>query len=94
MRRIEAREAPVSLVVLDLSGSPGAVLAGVRLLAQLASLLEVRGIARRLAEVRGKARDMIGDEGLAERLGIRERGLSEAEITTGSAGQRHGRSSG
>jgi sulfate permease, SulP family len=88
MRRIEAREAPVSLVILDLSASPGIDLAGVRLLAQLASLLEARGMAFRLAEVRGTVRDMIGAEGLAERLGIGERGLSVAEITAGFAGRR------
>ena len=37
LRRIEAPQPPVSLVVLDLSASPGIDLAGVRLLAQLAS---------------------------------------------------------
>lgn len=80
MRRIEAQDPPASLVILDLSSSPGTDLAGVRLLAQLASLLEARGIAFRLAEARGRVRDIIGAEGLASRLGIGERGLSVAEI--------------
>lgn len=80
MHRIEAQDPPASLVILDLSSSPGTDLAGVRLLAQLASLLEARGIAFRLAEVRGRVRDIIGAEGLASRLGIGERGLSVAEI--------------
>jgi high affinity sulfate transporter 1 len=80
MRRVELHQPPVSLVVLDLSASPGIDMAGVHLLAQLGSLLDARGIAFRLAEVRGKVRDRIAAEGLADRLLIGERGLSVAEI--------------
>lgn len=84
LRRVDSR-APVSVVILDLSASPGIDLAGVHLLLQLASTLEARGIAFRLAEVRGKVRDMISAEGVAGRLGIGERGLSVAEIVAGFA---------
>ena len=93
MRRVEASEAPISLLVLDLSASPGIDLAGVRLLEQLASLLQARGITFRLAEVRGMVRDMIGAEGLADRLGIAERGSSVAEIIARSAMRTDGRAS-
>jgi MFS superfamily sulfate permease-like transporter len=83
MRRVESQQPPVSLVVLDLSASPGIDMAGVHLLAQLGSLLEARGIAFRLAEVRGMVRDRITAEGLADRLRIGDRGLSVAEIIAG-----------
>lgn len=86
MRRAEAQAQPVSLVVLDLSGSPAIDRAGVRLLAQLAVQLRERGIALRLAEARGNVRDMIRSEGLADKLGIGHRGLSIAEIVAGLAG--------
>jgi sulfate permease, SulP family len=86
MRRVEAQDPPVSLVVLDLSGSPGTDLAGVHLLAELAAYFAARGIAFRLAEVRSMVRDMIRAENLSERLGVGDRGLSVAEVVASFAG--------
>ena len=86
MRRIELQDPPVALVVLNLSSSPGTDLAGVRLLAELATYFAARGIAFRLAEVRGRVRDLIRAENLAEQLGVGERGLSVAEIIASFGG--------
>ena len=86
MRRVEEQDRPVSLVVLDLSGSPGIDLAGVHLLAELATYFAARDIVFRLAELRGKVRDMIRAENLSEQLGVGERGLSVAEIIANLAG--------
>jgi high affinity sulfate transporter 1 len=85
LERIGSRHSPVSLVVLDLSASPGIDRAGVRMVAQLRKSLEGRGIAFRLAEVRGKVRDMIRADGVADQLGIGDRGLSVAEIVAAFA---------
>ncbi len=86
MRRVEEQDRPVSLVVLDLSGSPGIDLAGVHLVAELATYFAARGIVFQLAELRGKVRDMIRAENLSEQLGVGERGLSVAEIIANLAG--------
>lgn len=88
LRLVEERKPPVSSVIFDMSGSPRIDLAGVRLLVQLTALLEKRGIAFRLAEVRGEVRDLILAERLADRLGIGERGLSVAEILAEEVGRR------
>lgn len=92
MRRVESQDPPVALVVLDLSSSPGTDLAGVRLLAELATYFAARGIAFRLAEVRGRVRDLIRADNLSERLDVGERGLSVAEVIASFAGSEDRRS--
>ena len=64
------------------SASPTTDVAGVQLLMQIAADLETRGIAFRLAEVRGSVRDMLRAQRFSERLGVGERSASVAEIVS------------
>jgi high affinity sulfate transporter 1 len=59
----------ISLVVCDLSGSPYVDLAGSRMLHRLHDDLASRGIALRIVGARGRVRDLLRAEGVAEKIG-------------------------
>lgn len=64
------------LVVCDLSASPIVDLAGSRMLHELHAELERHGIALRIVGAHGKVRDLLRADGLSEKVGGLERGVS------------------
>jgi sulfate permease, SulP family len=64
------------LVVCDLSASPIVDLAGSRMLHELHAELERHGIALRIVGAHGNVRDLLRADGLSEKVGGLERGVS------------------
>lgn len=64
------------LVVCDLSASPIVDLAGSRMLHELHAELERHGIALRIVGAHGTVRDLLRADGLSEKIGGLERGVS------------------
>ena len=79
-RRLRETKSPVRLVVCDLSASPYVDLAGARMLHRLSDELDIGGIALRIIGARGRVRDLLRAEGIAEKVGGIERGLAIAEM--------------
>jgi len=69
LARLEEREAPVDLVVFDISSSPMVDLAAADLFEDLHRRFEPQGIALRLAGVTQPARELLVSAGLDETLG-------------------------
>ncbi len=76
---LRAAQNPVRLVVCDLSASPYVDLAGARMLHRLYDELAARGVALRVVGARGRVRDLLRAEGVAEKIGGIERGSALAE---------------
>ena len=66
----------IRLVVCDLSASPIVDLAGSRMLHELHAELERHGIALRIVGAHGSVRDLLRADGLSEKVGGLERGVS------------------
>ena len=66
----------IRLVVCDLSASPTIDLAGSRMLHELHAELERHGIALRIVGAHGTVRDLLRADGLSEKVGGLERGVS------------------
>jgi MFS superfamily sulfate permease-like transporter len=65
-----------SVVVCDLSASPYLDLAGARMLHALYDELAARGIVLQIVGARGRVRDLLRADGLAEKVGGLERAVS------------------
>ena len=78
--KIKSRSEPLRLVVCDLSTSPHVDLAGVRMLATLQSELDAMGVRLRLVGARATVRDILRAEGMEERVGHLDRGLSVSDL--------------
>jgi MFS superfamily sulfate permease-like transporter len=79
-KRIRSSDAPVRLVVCDLSTTPNMDLAGARMLAKLHVELQAAGIALRLAGAHAAVRDMLRAEGLEERAGYFGRRIAAVDV--------------
>jgi MFS superfamily sulfate permease-like transporter len=66
----------VRAVICDLSASPFLDLAGARMLRALYGELAARGIALQIVGARGRVRDLLRADGLAEKVGELERAVS------------------
>jgi high affinity sulfate transporter 1 len=66
----------VRAVICDLSASPYLDLAGARMLRALYGELAARGIAMQIVGARGRVRDLLRADGLAEKVGDLERAVS------------------
>jgi MFS superfamily sulfate permease-like transporter len=66
----------IRLVVCDLSASPIVDLAGSRMLHELLAELERHGIGLRIVGAHGSVRDLLRADGLSEKVGGLERGVS------------------
>jgi MFS superfamily sulfate permease-like transporter len=66
----------IRAVVCDLSASPYLDLAGARMLHALCDELAARGIALQIVGARGRVRDLLRADGLAEKVGGLERAVS------------------
>jgi high affinity sulfate transporter 1 len=66
----------VRAVICDLSASPYVDLAGARMLRALYGELAARGIALQIVGARGRVRDLLRADGLAEKVGELERAVS------------------
>ncbi len=80
-----AAPAKISLVVCDLSASPYVDLAGSRMLHQLADELAGRQIAFRVTGARGRVRDLLRADKLADKVGGLHRALSLEAALSGPA---------
>jgi MFS superfamily sulfate permease-like transporter len=80
LRLVREQDIPVNRVVLDMSTSPNADLAGVRMLKELQDRLGDSGIALSLAEMHGTVRDLMAAEGIHHDLADTERRVGIAEI--------------
>jgi MFS superfamily sulfate permease-like transporter len=81
-----AEPAKIRLVVCDLSASPYVDLAGSRMLHQLADELARRQIAFRVTGARGRVRDLLRADKLADKVGGLHRALSlEAALSETAA---------
>ncbi len=78
LRRVRKADRP-ELVVLDLVGSP-MDLTGLRMVGRLQDELAADGIALRIAEVQGAARDLVRGEGAGRQLGPIDRRYGAAEV--------------
>ncbi|HKC43872.1 MAG TPA: SulP family inorganic anion transporter, partial [Burkholderiales bacterium] len=78
--RIRSSDAPVRLVVCDLSTTPNIDLAGARMLAKLHGELQSAGIAFRLAGAHAAVRDLLRAEGLEERAGYFGRRIAAVDV--------------
>jgi high affinity sulfate transporter 1 len=70
----------IRAVLCDLSASPYLDLAGARMLHSLYDQLEARGIALHIVGARGRVRDLLRADGLAEKVGGLERILSLDDV--------------
>jgi SulP family sulfate permease len=69
LARLAEIPAGVRLAICDLSASPYVDLAGSRMLHGLYTELAARGIALRIVGARGRVRDLLRADGLAEKVG-------------------------
>jgi high affinity sulfate transporter 1 len=69
VRERAAADGGLRLVVCDLSASPSMDLAGTRMLRKLQETLATRGIALRIVGARGRVRDLLRRDGVAELVG-------------------------
>jgi MFS superfamily sulfate permease-like transporter len=79
----EAGATPIRLVVCDLSASPYVDLAGSRMLHELHTELNARGIAFRIVGARGTVRDLLRADGLGEKV----QGLDRLATLQGLVGE-------
>jgi MFS superfamily sulfate permease-like transporter len=75
----------VRVVICDLSASPYVDLAGSRMLHGLQDELSLRGIAMRIVGARGRVRDLLRADGVAERAGGLDRISTLEGLLTDSA---------
>jgi anti-anti-sigma regulatory factor len=68
------------MIAFDLSSSPMVDLAGARMLEAIQSDLQKQGVILRLVGARASVRDSLRAEGLEERVGRIDRGLSLADV--------------
>ena len=73
----------IRLAVCDLSASPYVDLAAARMLHNLHSELEARGIALRIVGARGRVRDLLRADGLSGKVGGLDRVVTLASILAG-----------
>jgi high affinity sulfate transporter 1 len=78
--RIRASPAPLRLLVLDLSSSPGVDVAGARMLASLQEGLGAAGATVRVVGARAAVRDLLRAERLEERVGPIDRRATVADV--------------
>ncbi|MGA6999237.1 MAG: SulP family inorganic anion transporter [Pseudolabrys sp.] len=76
MASVLKNRSKISAVVCDLSASPYLDLAGARILHTLHDELAARGIALQIVGARGRVRDLLRADGLAEKVGGLERAVS------------------
>jgi MFS superfamily sulfate permease-like transporter len=76
LTRLEAGSSGIHLALCDLSASPYVDLAGSRMLHDLHGELAARGIAFRIAGARGRVRDLLRADGVAEKVGGLDRALT------------------
>jgi len=72
----QAGPSEIRLVVCDLSASPYLDLAGARMLHELHSKLNPRGIALRIVGAHGPVRDLLRADGMIEKVGDLGRGVT------------------
>lgn len=70
LERLAAMPAGTRLVVCDLSASPHADLAAARMLRKLHGILAARGVELRVVGARGRVRDLLRREGVADLVGV------------------------
>jgi SulP family sulfate permease len=80
LERVHASDAPVRVVICDLSTSPYIDMSGARMLARLQRQLAYEGIIFRVAEPHAEARDILRKMNIDERLGGVSRFMSLADI--------------
>ena len=78
--RIRTAPAPLGLLVLDLSSSPGVDVAGARMLLGLQEALGAAGTSVRLVGARASVRDLLRMERLEERVGPIDRRMTVADV--------------
>jgi high affinity sulfate transporter 1 len=83
LRLVGEQDPPVRRVVIDLSTTPFADLAGARMLAELRDRLAESDIALDLAEMHGTIRDLVRADGLLRQLNGGERRVGIAELIDG-----------
>ena len=83
MEKLVAAPEPVRLVICDLSTSPSVDMAGARMLLNLNTELEKRGVLFRLVEARSSVRDMLRLEGIEEKVGRIDRFTMLADAIEG-----------
>jgi anti-anti-sigma regulatory factor len=83
MARLRSRGPGIRTVLCDLSASPHLDLAGARMLNALRDELTSRGIAFRIVGARGRVRDLLRADGLAEKIGGLGRTVSLDDVIGG-----------
>jgi MFS superfamily sulfate permease-like transporter len=81
----ESDSSTLRIVICDLSASPFIDLAGSRMLRQLHSELARRGAALRIVGARGRVRDLLRADGVADLVG----GLRRLATVDGLLGEAH-----
>jgi SulP family sulfate permease len=80
MARVRSDSSDLRAVLCDLSSSPHLDLAGARMLSALHDELASRGIVFQIVGARGRVRDLLRADGLAEKIGGLERTLSLDQV--------------
>ena len=88
MARALKDRSKIRAVICDLSASPYLDLAGARMLRALYGELAARGIALQIVGARGRVRDLLRADGLAEKVGELERAVSLDDAI--GAARKHG----
>jgi high affinity sulfate transporter 1 len=81
-----AAQSDLRLVVCDLSASPYLDLAGSRMLHELHGELAAKGIALRVVGARGRVRDLLRADGMAEKVGGLDRAATLDSLLAGKSG--------
>jgi MFS superfamily sulfate permease-like transporter len=81
-----AAQPDLRLVVCDLSASPYLDLAGSRMLHELHGELAAKGIALRVVGARGRVRDLLRADGMAEKVGGLDRAATLDSLLAGKSG--------
>jgi len=77
----------IQVVVCDLSASPYVDLAGARMLHELHDQLALRGIGLRIIGARGRVRDLLRADGIADKVGGLDRSLTLDNLIDAQAGR-------
>ena len=85
LRRLHGAGASIHLVVCDLSASPYVDLAGSHMLQELHDALATRGISFRIVGGHGRARDLLRADGVEEKVGDLDRGVTLENLFDGGA---------
>jgi MFS superfamily sulfate permease-like transporter len=90
LSKIRSATEPLQLVVCDLSLTPSVDLAGARMLSNLHSELQTKGIRLRLVDAHAPVRDLLRLEGLEEKIGYFGRRIIVADAVDEFQGQIRG----